>query len=892
MNVFELMAKISLDTSGYTKSLDTAKKAAGTVAKVGVAAFEAVGKAAVGASVKLVKETANAVKVGMNFDASMSQVAATMGKTVDEIQDLREFAKEMGRTTSFSASQAADALNYMALAGYSSETSMKMLPNVLNLAAAGGIDLAYASDMITDSQSALGLSLEQTSNLVDQMAKAASKTNTSVAQLGEAILTVGGTAKTMKGGTVELSTALGILADNGIKGAEGGTALRNILMSMSSDKFKNVFGELGVSAYDANGKMRDMNDILSEMNQVMSSMTDEKKTKIISKAFNKYDLKAVNALLGTTSQRWNEVSDAIENSAGSSAKMADTQLDNLSGNITKFKSALEGAQIVISDKLSPTLSEFVKFGTEGLSKITDAFSKNGFEGATEAFNDVLGDALKTISKIVPKVIKMIVTILPQIGKALIENINAVVPYIPEMIKTLVDAAAKLLPDLTEIAIQIVKQLSVAIVDALPVLVEALPEIIKALANGIVDMINALPDILTMMESVIDTVCDTLIDLIPTLVEAALMVMEKVIEYMMNPENTIKLVEMAAKLIIAVAGGLLAAVPNLLAGIGKIITSCINNILSANWGKLGQDMINSITGALQNASGKLMEWWDGWSKKIGETAVAAWNGVVSTWSKVGEFFAGIWTSIKNTFSGVATWFKDIFSNAWGSIKSVFAPAGATFQKIGETAVAAWNGVVDTWSKVGGFFSGIWTSIKNTFSGVATWFKDIFTKAWEGIKSIFAPVGTTFQNIGNSILNGLKSVVNGLIGGINNIINIPFEGLNAALRGIKGINIAGVKPFDWISEITVPQIPYLAKGGIVEKPTQAIIGEAGAEAIVPLENNTQWIDKLAEKIGKKGNSYYFTVNFDGTINNRNDLESLADDLMYIMQEKIERQGAVYG
>ena len=276
---------------------------------------------------------------------------------------------------------------------------------LVSLAASGGMELARASDMITDTQSALGLSLSQTAELVDKMAKGASKTNTSVGQLGDAMLTVGGTAKMLSGGTTELATALGLLADNGTKGAEGGTALRNILMSMSSDKFKNVFGELGVSAYDANGKMRDMNDILSEMNQVMSSMTDEKKTKIISKAFNKYDLKAVNALLGTTSQRWNEVSDAIENSAGSSAKMAETQLDNLSGNLTKFKSALEGAQIEISDKLSPTLSEFVKFGTEGLSKIVDAFSKNGFEGAIEAFNGVLGDALKTISKMLPDFIK-------------------------------------------------------------------------------------------------------------------------------------------------------------------------------------------------------------------------------------------------------------------------------------------------------------------------------------------------------------------------------------------------------------------------------------------------------------------------------------------------------
>ena len=757
MNVFELMAKISLDTSGYTKSLDTAKKAAGTVAKVGVAAFAAVGTAAVGAGVKLVKETANVASYGDNID-KMSQ---KMGISAKAYQEWDAVMQHSG--TSINALK----------------PSMKTMANQAQQGA--------------EEFQKLGISQEEVKTLSQE---------------------------DLFGRVIE-----------GLQNMEEGTERTAIASKLLGRGATELGALLNTSAEDTQ-KMKD---------------------------------------------RVNELGGVMTNEAVKAAAAYQDQLQDM-------QTAIQGVKRNLLSGMMPAITTVMA----GITELASGNVDLGLEQISQGIEKVA----QQVTKIMPKVIKTIVTILPQIGKALIQNINAVVPYIPEMIKTLVDAAANLLPDLTEIAIQIVKQLSLAIVDALPVLVEALPEIIKALANGIVDMINALPDILTMMESVIDTVCDTLIDLIPTLVEAALMVMEKVIEYMMNPENTIKLVEMAAKLIIAVAGGLLAAVPNLLAGIGKIITSCINNILSTNWGKLGQDMINSITGALQNASGKLMEWWDGWSKKIGETAVAAWNGVVSTWSKVGEFFAGIWTSIKNTFSGVATWFKDIFSNAWGSIKSIFAPAGATFQKIGETAVAAWNGVVDTWSKVGGFFSGIWTSIKNTFSGVATWFKDIFTKAWEGIKSIFAPVGTTFQNIGNSILNGLKSVVNGLIGGINNIINIPFEGLNAALRGIKGINIAGVKPFDWISEITVPQIPYLAKGGIVEKPTQAIIGEAGAEAVIPLENNTQWIDKLAEKIGKKGNSYYFTVNFDGNINNRNDLESLADDLMYIMQEKIERQGVAYG
>ena len=146
-----------------------------------------------------------------------------MGVTVDEIGELRDFAQEMGSTTAFSATEAADALNYMALAGYDAETSMTMLPNVLNLAAAGGMELATASDMVTDSQTALGLSLEETSTLVDQMALASSKTNTSVSQLGEAILSIGGTAKNLSGGTTELNQVLGLLADNGIKGAEAGT---------------------------------------------------------------------------------------------------------------------------------------------------------------------------------------------------------------------------------------------------------------------------------------------------------------------------------------------------------------------------------------------------------------------------------------------------------------------------------------------------------------------------------------------------------------------------------------------------------------------------------------------------------------------------------------------
>lgn len=186
-----------------------------------------------------------AVKTAADFESSMSQVQATMGITknsmskvngqsVNTMDTLSDLAKTMGAKTAYSASECAEALNYLALAGYDTQEMCDTLPTVLNLAAAGNIDLASASDMVTDAMSALGLKTKDANKMVDQMAKTASSTNTSVGQLGEGILTIGATAKSVKGGTAELNTALGILANNGIKGAEGGTHLRNVILSLQN----------------------------------------------------------------------------------------------------------------------------------------------------------------------------------------------------------------------------------------------------------------------------------------------------------------------------------------------------------------------------------------------------------------------------------------------------------------------------------------------------------------------------------------------------------------------------------------------------------------------------------------------------------------------------------
>lgn len=414
---------------------------------------------AMAAGQKVIDFFKQSVTVGMEFEAAMSQVAATMGVTTGEIGDLTQFANEMGATTAFSATQSAEALNYMALAGYDAETSMAMLPNVLNLAAAGSFDLASASDMVTDAQSALGLSIDETSQMVDKMAKAASKSNTSVEQLGSAFLTVGGTAKNLKGGTTELAAALGILADNGVKGAEGGTALRNIILSLSAptDVAAEKLEELGISVFDAQGNMRSLNSIFKDFNLQMESLTQEEKTKALNTIFNKVDLKSVNALLANTTanldnqiealentsiawdknaaaskdyegtlknvassiltmvdsgydqqtmisrlmsdfalsedeakqaidavtnsvagqgNRFDELTGYIDNAQGAAQKMADTQLDNLAGDVEALGGATESLQIQISDMLNPALRSLTQFATNSVIPAVSSIVSN------------------------------------------------------------------------------------------------------------------------------------------------------------------------------------------------------------------------------------------------------------------------------------------------------------------------------------------------------------------------------------------------------------------------------------------------------------------------------------------------------------------------------------
>lgn len=423
-NGSDVLYRIGADTSDGQRAMKDFSALTVAQGQIIADVFKAIGEA----SVKALKAATDA---GMAFEASMSQVAATMGTTVDQISELSDIAKQMGANTQFTATQAGDALNYLALAGYDAEKQIAALPVVLNLAAAGGMELARASDMVTDSMAALGIEMSELESYSDQMAKTAQKSNTNVTQLGEAILTVGGTAKALKNGTVELNTALGILADNGIKASEGGTQLRNLLMNLTAPTTKaaDQLTALGVSVYDANGNIRGLNDIFGDLDASLSTLTDQQRMQALSDIFDTRTLKSAQALLANYGERWDELSGYIANADGACEDMAKTMNDNLKGDVIILNSALEGLGITASEAFNGAFRTAVQTASEEISKLNDSMSEGELQESlqriSEGFGELAGKVTDLlVNDVLPAAIKGMEWIVDH-GDGIVTTIKAV-----------------------------------------------------------------------------------------------------------------------------------------------------------------------------------------------------------------------------------------------------------------------------------------------------------------------------------------------------------------------------------------------------------------------------------------------------------------------------------
>lgn len=316
---------------------------------------------------------ATALKAGTDFESAMSQVAATMGTTTDKIQDLSKFAQHMGATTAFSATQAAEGLNVLAQSGLTAEEQMTALPEVLNLAAAGNLSLADSSTYVVGTLKGFGKGMDEAKRVTDLVAKGATMANTDVRGLGTALSSSSATAKSYGQNMDSVTLSLLRLAEQNITGEEAATALNRAMMDLytPTSTAKKALDELGVSVYDAQGNARDFNDVVDELNGKLSGMSEEQRNAYKNTIFTTYGLQAFNKMTVSSTEKVNDFKEGLKNANDSALKQAQTQLDNLKGDITLFKSALEGAGIVISNVLIPNIRNFIQCLTNLVTKFNE-----------------------------------------------------------------------------------------------------------------------------------------------------------------------------------------------------------------------------------------------------------------------------------------------------------------------------------------------------------------------------------------------------------------------------------------------------------------------------------------------------------------------------------------
>ena len=925
LNVMELTASVVLDASGLKTGLNNAKGLfskfnsgiSGGISKLGSFASNAF-KGMANAAKNFIT---SAYQTAAEFEQGMAQVAATLGKTVEELNadiqtvtytasengqkvmreftgNLRDFAMEMGATTKFTSSEVAEAMNYMALAGYDTATTMEMIPNVLSLAAAGGMQLGRASDMITDAGTAFGLRVSESeedcarvTQMVDEMAKAASTGNTNVTQLGDAFLRVGALAKDIGHGTVtladgtkketdniqELTIALVAMANSGIKSSEAGTHMRNMLMKLSAQgpELKEKLDELGISFYEG-GKLKSLKDMFTELQTAMGKMADdEERAGFLKELFNARDMTSAKAILqAIETTDWNKIGSSILDAEGAAARMAETMQNTMMGQLQLLSSAWDNFKISFTQSLNIPGIPIIQQLTGDLQNITSALNTVGWHAALDelwisisstfrqitdaipkAIVKLLGTAQKIIVRTMPQLLHSIASILKSlagsdtgsIGKA-ISTVSKNLMFViknqfkkeaPGMLEAGKAIFNKLVDGLTSAAgvigdniVPVILHLADALTsnNTLGKIIDAGGTILTRLIEGITseESLNAFFDEETGAPKIIDNLVDAIGNTLHKLLEAANKIIKRIGEYLVNPDNKRQLRTTISDMMENLVYHMKDLVGLLWEGVKAIATyiaeflvedfdadDCAGEILL----KLGKALLHApgkLIETLLDPSGKGMEIFWGTAGMDEVEMMQRWLDDPNQ--------TGTWSDIRNAsttpdwFSGVDTVREDLLEGnmylgntgtrkTYGEYQNDQNTKYGTKDRYGRVHVTEdpAGSIADYISKYG--VSGVAVSDPYV-SEEPQWKK---TAAAKDKAEYYA-----------SILRGSYTDEDKMAWALEQGLNLP----------------AGV-------------IPHYASGGIVTEPTLALIGEDGAEAVIPLDGST--------KASLKGKSSNVTIQF---------------------------------
>ena len=494
-----------IDSSGFSAGLSKLKKLAktgvGTVGSVTSKAADVVGKftSTVATSVATVSAGIGtigtaAARVGMDFEAAMSKVSSISGATGNDLQSLTNKAKEMGATTKFSATESAEAFQYMAMAGWDTKSMLDGIDGIMNLSAADGLDLATTLDIVTDALTAFGLSAKDSTHFADVLATASSSANTNVSLLGESFKYVAPLAGSMNYSIEDVSLALGLMANASVKGSMAGTSLKTALSNLASPtkSMASEMSKLGISMTDSNGNALGLRDIIIQLREKFGKLSETEKAATASTLFGKEAMSGMLAIINASDADFNKLTDNISNADGAAKQMADTLNDNLKGDITIAKSALEGFGITIYETLDTDLRGAVQLGTKYIDELSKAFTDGGLQGAVKTAGDIFGEIATKAAENAPKMIDSALQFIDSFANGIRDNssklLNAGRSIVQAIIEGIINFAGYG-SELIDGAVAIIENLILAISANESELLKAGESIIDSIVNGIVNLAN-------------------------------------------------------------------------------------------------------------------------------------------------------------------------------------------------------------------------------------------------------------------------------------------------------------------------------------------------------------------------------------------------------------------
>ncbi|EPY2302324.1 phage protein [Clostridium sporogenes] len=380
-----------IDSSGAEKGVSKLN----SIARAGAKGF---GIAVAGVATAVGGLSVAAIRVGSNFEEGMSKVSAISGATGEDLKKLTEKAKEMGAKTKFSATESAEAMQYMAMAGWKTGDMLNGIDGIMNLAAASGEDLALVSDIVTDALTAFGMSAKDSAQFADLLASAASNSNTNVSMLGESFKYVAPVAGALGHSAKDTAFALGLMANAGIKGSQSGTALRASLTNLAnpSKKMAEEMDRLGISLVDSNGKVKEGKALYDELRQKFSGLSDAQKTQSAATIFGKEAMSGMLAIINASDEDYNKLYNNLNNSAGAAENMAKVMNDNLKGKVTILKSALEGLGIAAYEKFQEPMKQAVESVTKSIEKLSNSMNDGALGESISKLADSFANLISTV----------------------------------------------------------------------------------------------------------------------------------------------------------------------------------------------------------------------------------------------------------------------------------------------------------------------------------------------------------------------------------------------------------------------------------------------------------------------------------------------------------------